>query len=108
MDDDDDDTAGLRTWRMFGFCGMCLFFLRHTAVGEKDHRTILIRREYDVARILGKCGAFICSWWSRSKRGKMSFGTKGSFSRRWQRLPYGQLRKIKWDCLKTSKILGTN
>lgn len=59
MDDDDDDTVGLRTWRMFSFCGMCLlenFFLRHTAVDEKDRPKILVRRMYDVARILGKSG----------------------------------------------------
>jgi len=62
MGDDDDNEVGLRTSRMFNFCGMCLFefffFLRHTAVDEKDRRTILVRREYDVARILGKSGGF--------------------------------------------------
>jgi hypothetical protein len=58
----DDDDVGLRTSRMFNFCGMCLFeflfFSRHTAVDEKDRRTILVRREYDVARILGKFRGF--------------------------------------------------
>ena len=60
MDEDVDD-VGLRTSRMFNFCGMCLFeffFLRHTVVDEKDRRTILVRREYDVAKILGKFGGF--------------------------------------------------
>jgi len=64
MDDDDGDGVGLRTSRMFNLCGMCLFefffFLRQNAVDEKDRRTIrlLVRREYDVAKILGKPGGF--------------------------------------------------
>jgi hypothetical protein len=64
MGNDDSDRDGLRTSRMFNFCGMCLceflFFSRHNAVDEKDRRTIklLVGREHDVARILGKPGGF--------------------------------------------------
>ena len=58
---DDDDGVGLRISRMANFCPIFLFeifcFSRNNAVDEKDPR-ILVRREYAVAKILGKPGGF--------------------------------------------------
>jgi len=67
MDDDDGDGVGLRTSR-------CAFSKISSSLDtmwsdEKDRR-VLARREYDVARILGKPGGFYMfqCWWSRSKK----------------------------------------